>query len=81
MSCVCVCRVSSCAMVADVLSGFRLVDFFDPLKAFIANLKLAAAYEEQLLQLERKFCVICILYRKYEKEFLQVFRITDIQPG
>jgi hypothetical protein len=67
--------------LSPVVSGFRLVDFFDPLKAFIANLKLGAAYEEQLLQLERKFCVICILYRKYEKEFFQVFRITDIQPG
>lgn len=73
----------SCVSLTQLLRAthIRLVDFFDPLKAFIANLKLGAAYEEQLLQLERKFCVICILYRKYEKEFFQVFRITDIQPG
>lgn len=60
----------------------RLIDFFDPLRSFISNLKLGPKQEEHLLQLERKFCVICILYKKYEKEFFNLFHITGgMQPG
>lgn len=62
-------------------SLIRLVDFFEPLKAFIADLKLGQTQEDHLLQLERKFCVICILYKKYEKEFLNAFRTSDLQSG
>lgn len=57
------------------------MDFFDPLKTFISNLKLGEAQDEHLVQLERKFCVICILYRKYEKEFFNLFRTTDVLSG
>ncbi|KAL6072726.1 Retinoblastoma-like protein 1 [Balamuthia mandrillaris] len=51
----------------------RLVDFFGPLKSFIANLKLGTVYEQQLQTLERKFVIISMLYRKYEKEFEHLF--------
>ncbi len=51
------------------------------MKAFIANLQLGAVYEEQLQNLEKNFCVICILYKKYEKEFFNVFRPSGSIQG
>jgi len=50
-------------------TNIRMVDFFDPMKSFIALLKLGPGYEEQLKLLEKKFVVITILFQKYEKMF------------
>ena len=40
---------------------YRLVDFFEPLKAFINLLQLGKPFEEQLKQVEKNFVVMCIL--------------------
>jgi hypothetical protein len=70
--------LGNCVSLSQLLNStqIRLVDFFEPLKAFIANLQLGARYEEQLQNLEKKFCVVCFLFRKYEKEFSRLFKLA-----
>jgi hypothetical protein len=54
----------------------RLVDFFEPLKSFVAFLALGAQYEEQLKALEKQFVVSAILFQKYEACFAHLLRVA-----
>jgi hypothetical protein len=56
-----------------------MIDFFDPLKAFLAMVQLGPVYEDQLKLLEKKFVVISILFQKYEKVFDQLLQASPNQ--
>jgi len=55
-----------------------LLDFFEPLKHFIAKLGLPASAMDKANQLERKYLLMRLLFEKYERLFESLFRREKI---
>jgi retinoblastoma-associated protein len=63
--------------------NIKLLDFFEPLKHFIAKLGLPVIAMEKANQLERKYLLMRLLFEKYERLFESLFKrekITNIDP-
>lgn len=54
------------------------MDFFEPLKHFIAKLGLPASAMDKANQLERKYLLMRLLFEKYERLFESLFKREKI---